>query len=233
MNLPGSCWKLQALRMPAGRHTLAATPPKPTRCLHPFAAPNPCPLGPASPPPTRDARGQPGAPRSSGRSLPTHAWIHPRRNSVPTRAVPSGRASGSLPTSGEAGDLRSHHSPHSRAPRRFHCPRRSRLLLHRAGMENLGAGPGWTELVPRVPSGCDRDRTGWRKEGERRGHSRWMASGPDSDSRPRRTRPRSQPSLQQLRGWPSERPGAARLYTPHSGSQSEACPPGRPDLRAN
>lgn len=68
MNLPGACRKLHALKMPAGRHTpAAATPPKPTGCLHQFADPNPAlwdlpaRTPPHPPPPTRsrDARGEP------------------------------------------------------------------------------------------------------------------------------------------------------------------------------
>ena len=216
MNLPGSCWKLQALRMPAGRHTLAATPPKPTRCLHPFAARNPALWDPPARPPLQRCAGAARAPRTSAReSLPHLArpepHPHPGTPSRPTRYRP-GEPGAPSPHPGEAGDLGSHPLPTPRAPRRFHRRRRSRVLLHRAGKENLGAGPGWTGLVPRVPSGCDRDRTGWRKRGERRGHSRWMASSPDSDSSPRRTKATKRAILAAAARWRSERLGSALAF---------------------
>ena len=69
MNLPGSCWKLQALRMPAGRHTLAATPPKPTRCLHPFAAPNPALWDPPARP-QHEMRGGSQSPAKQRKRIP-------------------------------------------------------------------------------------------------------------------------------------------------------------------
>lgn len=198
VNLPGACRKLHALRMPVGRHTpAAATPPKPTGCLHQFADPNPAlwdlpaRTPPPSPPLQRCAGGARDT-RTRGReSLPHRArpepHPHPGTTSRPTRYRP-GVPGAPSPHPREVGDLGSHPLPTPRAPRRFHRPRGSRVLLHRAGKENLGAGPGWTELVPRVPSGCHRDRTGWRKRRQRRGHSRWMASSPDSDSSPRRTK---------------------------------------------
>lgn len=183
--------------MPAGRHTPAATAPKPTGCLHQFEDPNPAlwDLPARTPPPaprSRDARvgGEPEPPRTRGReSLPHRArpepHPHPGTTSRPTRYRP-GVPGAPSPTS--PGSWRPGIAPTPRAPRRFHRPRGSRMLLHRAGKENLGAGPGWTELVPSVPSGCHRDRTGWRKRSERRGHSRGSASSPDSDSSPSRTK---------------------------------------------
>lgn len=206
MNLPGSCWKLQALRMPAGRHTRAATPPKPTQAVPPVRQPQPCPFWDPPARPQHEMRGAARAPRSSGReSLPP-----PPVHIVLTRAVLSGRASGSLPHPGKLETLEVAPSPHF-APRRFHCPRRSRLLLHRAGMENLGAGPGWTELVPRVPSGCDRDRTGWRKRGEER---TLTLDGVQSRQRqqPEKDQGRETADLQQLRGGRGR--GRARLLYP-------------------
>ena len=185
--------------MPAGRHTPAATAPKPTGCLHQFADPNPAlwdlPARTPTPPPAPEMPGWGGSqsPREPEEENPSPTA--PALNHIRTRELrpdPRGtvRACQGLPPPHprEVGDLGSHPLPTPRAPRRIHSPRASRVTLHRAGKENLGAGPGWTELVPSVPSGCHRDRTGWRKRSERRGHSRGSASSPDSDSSPSRTK---------------------------------------------
>lgn len=126
MNLPGACRKLHALRMPAGRHTpAAATPPKPTGCLHQFADPNPAlwdlpaRTPPPSPPLQRCAGGARDT-RTRGReSLPHRArpepHPHPGTTSRPTRYRP-GVPGAPSPHPREVGDLGSHPLPTPRAP---------------------------------------------------------------------------------------------------------------------
>lgn len=129
MNLPGACRKLHALRMPAGRHTPAATPPKPTGCLHQFADPNPAlwDLPARTPPPAPrpplqrcagSGRGGARAPRTRGReSLPHRARPepHPHRGTTsrPTRYRPGvpGAPSPHPPGSWRPGIAPPPHSP--------------------------------------------------------------------------------------------------------------------------
>ena len=205
-------------RAPSGLILPGGDSPKAHAWSPPIRSPQPSPLGPASPPSAPAARGEPKAPRTSGReplphlgrSVPTHPVRACQRSPPPSRRS---RRPGLAPP------------PHSPPRHCLHSPRESRVLLHRVGKENLGAGPGGTVLVP---SGCERDRTGWWKREREEGTL--TRDGVQARQREQPQQDQGHEASHRHRSSPGSEVRArsrARIYSPRPGRQSEPCPPGR------